>query len=105
MATPTDWHEFWVTIQGDTSGGGTHRVDVYMDGSTTPTTFHVTSGTGEDEGRDYLVMEQGATPQSGALDIDFVASRVKAAPRATRRTSGTTNIMKTANGAIAAIGM
>jgi len=78
IADPTAFHEFWVTVKGDTSGGGTHRVDVYMDGATTPDTFHVTSGTGEDEGRDYLALYQGATGQSGAADIDFYGFRVGA---------------------------
>jgi len=68
----TVWHEFWITIQADTSGGGTHKVNVYMDGSSTSTEFHVTAGTGNNDYSDnYLGLGIGATPQSGAVDVDF----------------------------------
>ncbi|HUF63632.1 MAG TPA: LamG-like jellyroll fold domain-containing protein [Verrucomicrobiales bacterium] len=67
----TDWREFWVTIVRDSSGGGTHRVDVYLDGETTGTAFHVTAGGNQDHDSDYLWMAQGSTPQTGAVDIDF----------------------------------
>jgi hypothetical protein len=68
----TVWHEFWITIQADTSGGGTHKVNVYMDGSSTSTEFHVTAGTGNNDYSDsYLALGIGATPQSGAVDVDF----------------------------------
>ena len=29
---PTQWHEFWIQIVKDTSGGGTHKVTIWMDG-------------------------------------------------------------------------
>jgi len=68
----TDWHEFWITIQGDTSGGGTHRIDVYMDGSLTPQTFHVTAGNQNDfDGTSFIAFGAGATPQQTAIDVDF----------------------------------
>ena len=68
----TVWHEFWITIQADTSGGGTHKVNVYMDGSSTSTEFHITAGTGNNDYSDnYLGLGVGATPQSGAIDVDF----------------------------------
>ncbi|MHC4204172.1 MAG: LamG domain-containing protein [Planctomycetota bacterium] len=70
---PTQWHEFWITIEPDTSGGGTHKVHIYFNGSTTANEFHVTSGTGGDESFSYIAMGVGATPQSGAIDIDFFA--------------------------------
>jgi hypothetical protein len=81
----TAWHEFWITIQADTSGGGTHRVDICTDGGLVPTTFHVTAGIGHEDnpaGENYLVIAQGATDQSGAMDVDFVAYKegVYAAP-------------------------
>jgi hypothetical protein len=73
----TQFHEFWINIQADQSGGGTHRVDVFLDGSLTPSTFHVTSGSGNDYGGatplSYLAMGVGATPQMGAIDVDFFA--------------------------------
>jgi hypothetical protein len=72
LADPTEWHEFWVTIIGDTNSGGTHRVEVYVDGATTAEIFHVTSGSGSDyTGISYLAMGVGATPQNGALDVDY----------------------------------
>ncbi len=74
IADLTTFHEFWITIQADQSGGGTHKVDVYLDGSEIANTFHVTSGTGNDFGTtSYLAMGVGATPQMGAIDVDFFA--------------------------------
>ncbi len=73
IADLTVWHEFWITIQADTSGGGTHKVKVYVDGSSTPTEFDVTAGTGNDYDNSYISLGVGATPQSGAIDVDFHA--------------------------------
>ncbi len=70
---PREWHEYWITIQAaaDTAGGVTHQVDVYMDGSTEPQMFNVTAGGGSDFTGAYIAMGCGATPQSGAIDVDF----------------------------------
>ncbi|GMV95792.1 MAG: hypothetical protein AMXMBFR83_01620 [Phycisphaerae bacterium] len=73
LVNPTEWHEFWITIVGDTSGGGTHRVNVYVDGALTPTTFHVTAGNGNDEGYSYMGLGMGSTNFYGAVDVDFFA--------------------------------
>ncbi|MBN2128605.1 MAG: hypothetical protein JW741_03880 [Sedimentisphaerales bacterium] len=73
IADPTAWHEFWIVIQADTSETGTHAVTIYMDGDLTPHEFIVTAGTGNDYDDAYIAMEVGATPQSGAIDIDFMA--------------------------------
>jgi hypothetical protein len=70
---PTQWHEFWITIQADTSGTGTHVVHIYLDGSLEPEVFYVTAGDGDDYSDSYIAMGVGATPQSGAIDIDFFA--------------------------------
>src|SRR5207249_728196 len=68
---PTRWHEYWITIRADTTGQGTHRVDIYLDGSLTPRTFFVTAGDGSDyTGISYLAMGCGSTGQSGAFDVD-----------------------------------
>jgi len=73
----TEFHEFWITIRGDTSGGGTHRLDIYRDGSLTGEVYHVTAGTGHDElagppaFADYLALGMGKINQTGALDVDF----------------------------------
>ena len=40
---PTVWHDYWVTVQADESGTGTHRIDVYVDGGPA-NTFLVTAG-------------------------------------------------------------
>ena len=75
IADPTQWHEFWIHIVADTSGGGTHKVTIWMDGNTgTPDgTFHVTAGNGNDEDYSYLEMGCGSTAQYGAFDADFFA--------------------------------
>ncbi len=69
---PTAWHEFWITIAA--GGSGTHVVDIYADGSLSPTTFEVTAGSGDDFGGiGYIAMGAGSTPQHGAMDVDFMA--------------------------------
>ncbi len=67
----TDWHEFWITIAP--GGTGTHQVSIYADGATTPQVFDVTAGSGNDYDETVLTMGLGATGQSGAIDIDFIA--------------------------------
>ena len=66
-----DFHEFWITVQADTSGGGTHVVNAYVDGDTSPQTFHVTAGTGSDFGHNYIAVGGGATPQIGSVGSGF----------------------------------
>lgn len=73
ISDPTNFHEFWITIQADQSGGGTHKVDVYLDGAEVSNTFHVTAGNGNDYDLSYIAMGAGATPQQAALDVDFFA--------------------------------
>ncbi|MDC0201447.1 hypothetical protein OAK04_03530, partial [Verrucomicrobia bacterium] len=68
---PLNWNDFWITIEADTSGSGTHRADIYMNGNSTPSSYFLTAGTGSDAGTTYMAMGLGATPQSGAVDIDF----------------------------------
>ena len=70
LADPTQWHEFWITIQPDTSGGGTHLVTIWKDGSMTPDEFHITAGNGGDEGYSYISMGCGSTDQAGAIDAE-----------------------------------
>ena len=45
---PTQFHEFWITIQDNAADPGTHRVSIYLDGGKTPTMFNVTAGSGSD---------------------------------------------------------
>ena len=68
---PRVWNNFWITIEEDTSETGTHRADIYLNGSNTPTTYFLTAGNGSDASYTYIAMGLGATPQSGAVDIDF----------------------------------
>ncbi len=68
---PHEWQDVWVTVEADTSGGGTHRLDIYLNGETTPTRFHVMPGTGSDEAYTYAVMGLGSTALSGAIAHRF----------------------------------
>ena len=71
----TIWHEFWITIQADTSGGGTHKVNIYMDGSGTSTEFHVTASNETENAEDgpNIGLAMGSTSSHGAFDVDFFA--------------------------------
>jgi len=70
------FHEFWITIQNNAADSGTHRVNIWRDGTLTPTTFHVTAGTGTDGPfTNYLALGLGSTGQRGALDLDYLAYR------------------------------
>ncbi len=66
---PTVWHDYWITIQADNSGNGTHRIDVYVDGGSAHT-FSVTSGLDQlYNGINYIALAVGSTGQSGAFDV------------------------------------
>ncbi len=82
--TLTDWHEFWITIVADPKNGpsgGTHRVDIYVDGSLTPSTFWVnvssglndypSLGQGAVNWRNYIAMGSSRSGNTGAFDTDF----------------------------------
>jgi hypothetical protein len=72
LSDATQWHEFWITIEEDASNTGTHKVDIYADGSFLPTTFFTTAGDGTyGAPASYLLMGTGSTDQSGAFDVDF----------------------------------
>jgi hypothetical protein len=77
---PTEWHEFWITIQKDDAGVGTHLASIYIDGNTTPQVFKMTAGPGSDFDGSYLAMGATATPQNAALDIDFFGVKFGAVP-------------------------
>jgi hypothetical protein len=71
-----EWHEFWITIEADTSGDGTHKVTIWIDGDVeNPSTFHVTAGRGDRayETINYLALGAGNTNHNGAFDVDFFA--------------------------------
>ncbi len=68
---PTAWHDYWITIQPDVTANGTHLVKVYLDGSQVSNDFYVTAGNGNDYEDSYILMGMGATPQSGAIDVDY----------------------------------
>ncbi|HZO54831.1 MAG TPA: immunoglobulin domain-containing protein, partial [Bryobacteraceae bacterium] len=70
---PTEFHEFWITVQDNGLDPGTHRVSVYADGSTAPTIFNVTAGIGADTPiTNYLAIGLPSTVQRGAFDLDWV---------------------------------
>ena len=76
---PNVFHEFWITIQTNdaTVGNGTHVVNIYLDGSSTPTTFNITAGNG-DEGTsfnatNFLAFGLNNSAGRGGLDVDFFA--------------------------------
>ena len=75
----SQWHEFWITVGADTAAGGTHHVEIYLDGALTPVSFDVTAGTGEEGGlsttQNYLAMGFENSAQMGAADVDYVAVR------------------------------
>ena len=67
--------QFWITIEQD-GAVGTHTVNVYMDGSVTPTTFHVTSNadnTSTLTNDAWLSMGLNADALFGVFDLDFFA--------------------------------
>lgn len=71
VADLTDWTEFWITIEADTSGGGTHKVDIYTDGSTEASTYHITISAAN-RFEEFCIcpsFTSGAT----AVDVDFMA--------------------------------
>jgi hypothetical protein len=75
----TAWHEFWIVIEADASGQGTHAVTIYMDGDiTAPSDFILTAGSSSDLTGTCLELGLGATPQTGAMDVDFYAYAVGA---------------------------
>ncbi|MGC8744821.1 MAG: PA14 domain-containing protein, partial [Verrucomicrobiia bacterium] len=71
---PRAWNEFWIIITADTSQSSTHKVEVYMNGSTNASVYYVTAGTGSDiynSINDYIGMGMPLSPATGAYDIDF----------------------------------
>jgi hypothetical protein len=71
-----DWHEFWITIQTNGAAEGTHAVNVYMDGSTTPTLFNVTVSANDQAeyiNDAWLAMGLSSSELFGAVDVDFYA--------------------------------
>jgi hypothetical protein len=77
-----DWHEFWITIVSNgnsQTGDGTHHVNVYMDGATTPVAFDVTmsdSGNGAYTCANclksaYQEFGLSSTGLFGSFDMDF----------------------------------
>ncbi len=71
VASTADWNEFWITIQGRADEVNQYDVNVYANGSTTPTKLVVTSGAGSEFAASYLGFGQHSTGQLGAVDMDF----------------------------------
>jgi len=81
-----EWHEFWITITDANNGGdlGLKTVKVYMDGSTTPTTFQATmSGNGNGAymcancfDAPYMEFGLSSTDIYGSFDMDFYSYKL-----------------------------
>ena len=73
----TIWHEFWINIVADTSGGGTHKVTIWKDGDVdNPEEHHVTTSTSFEDFHGtaaYLALGMPTTSLDGAFDVDFYA--------------------------------
>ncbi len=78
---PSEFHEFWIVMQGNGDLPGTHRAIIYVDGVATQNyVFDLTAGTG-DEGSafsNYLGLGAPTTLAVGSLDIDYLAYRAGA---------------------------
>ena len=77
---PNVFHEFWITIRTNdaTPGNGTHVVNIYVDGATTPATFNITAGNGDEganvlNGTNFLAIGLNNSGGRGGLDVDFFA--------------------------------
>jgi hypothetical protein len=66
----TLWHTF--VIDFIAGGAGTHQVTISMDGNPS-VTFDVTAGNGNDYDLNYMQIGQGATPEMGAFDLDYIS--------------------------------
>jgi len=74
-----DWHEFWITMRNST-GAGSHEVNVYSDGSLTPETFFVTHG-GPDfqmqwQNDAFLYLGLSNNDGFGSVDVDFFSYKL-----------------------------
>jgi len=70
-----DWHEFWITIR-DANLDGDYEVDVYADGSATPSSFVANSSIGAEYDGDYISFGLPSESSFGAVDVDFFAYRL-----------------------------
>ena len=77
---PTEWNEFWIVMQQDLSGLGTHIALVYTNGALSPQIFHVTaaSSMGEYTTVNLITLGMTQTAQSGTIDLDFLAYKFEA---------------------------
>src|SRR6185295_4501712 len=95
---------FWITIQDKTDAGngalpGTHTVKVYLDGSTTPTSFQVTMS-GNNNGAyakvdiaPFLEFGMSGSDLFGSFDMDFLSYKLGVlTPVAAGAGSGSTQV-------------
>ena len=69
LANASVFNTFDITITA--GGAGTHQVSVLVNGLGAGV-YDVTSGHGSDYDTNYLMMGQGATPEQGAIDVDYI---------------------------------
>jgi fibronectin type 3 domain-containing protein len=75
---PNVFHEFWITVQTNIFGtNGTHTIQIYIDGATTPQVYNVTAGTGNDgdsgTNANFIAMGLNNSAGAGCFDVDFFA--------------------------------
>jgi hypothetical protein len=82
-ASLTQWHEFWITIEGTGTTGGVlnypiYKVDVYADGATSPTTFMAEGSIGAEfpPPGQFLCFGLPSESSFGAVDVDFYAYKL-----------------------------
>lgn len=80
-ASLLDWHEFWITIEGTGMTGGLlnyplYAVDVYMDGSSTPTSFVAEGSIGAEFDGQVVAFGLPSESSFGAVDVDFFAYKL-----------------------------
>jgi hypothetical protein len=76
-----EWNEFWVTLANNGPAAGNIEVNVYRNGSTTPSTFQVTLAAPENsayEAEDAPYLEFGISDNAlyGSFDMDFLSYQI-----------------------------
>ena len=66
---PTEWHDFWVNIEKDETGVGTHKVSVSVDGGEFQEFIVTATSHRRIPGMSVLRMGLGNTGMAGAFDL------------------------------------
>ena len=76
-----EWNEFWITMQNNGALPGNIEVNVYMNGSLTPTTFQVTLSANNNsvyaqEDNPFMEFGVSANAEWGSFDLDFLSYQI-----------------------------